>query len=201
LEATRHPRADTAPPPHRGDLIWNALRARAQGQPTTDAQVEAADLHGGFLLGTLTVVAAERAPIRNAGHFRGWRQLAAVERRISPLPNRNGESDLVAVRFRAVELRDSGDLGDLTLPPVADGDLRAWTTRLPSGVSQSAPTQSRPIVGYDSEVAAAGDARHGLGIQTPLLTPTPWLIVTLGLRPGALFVLDNDVGPALALVT
>ncbi len=201
LEATRHPRADTAPPPHRGDPVWSALHARAQGQPTRDAQVEAADLHGGLLLGTLTVAAAETAPIRNAGRFRGWRQLAAVERRTSPPPNRNGESDLVAVRFRAVELRDSGDLRALTLPPAAAGGLRAWTTRLPSGVSQSAPTQSWPIVGYDSEVAAAGDARQGLGIQTPLLSPTPWLIVTLGLRPGAHFVLDDDAGPALALVT
>jgi hypothetical protein len=44
LEATRHPRVDTAPPPHRGELVWSALRARAQGQPTGDAQVEAADL-------------------------------------------------------------------------------------------------------------------------------------------------------------
>jgi len=154
-----------------------------------------------LLLGTLTVAAAETAPIRDAGRFRGWRQLAAVERRTSPPPNRNGESDLVSVRFRAVELRDSGDVRALTLPPAVDGDLRAWTIRLPSGVSQIAPTQSRPIVGCDSEVAAARDARQGLGIQTPLLSPTPWLIVTLGLRPGTLFVLDDDVGPALALVT
>jgi hypothetical protein len=201
LEATRHPRPDTAPPPHRGDPVWSALRARAQGQPTTDAQVEAADLHGSLLLGTLTVAATETAPIRNAGRFHGWRQLAAVEHRTSPPPNRNGESDLVAVRFRAVELRDSGDLRDLTSPPAVPGDLGAWTTRFPSGVSQSVPTQSWPIVGYDPEVVAAGDARHGLGIQTPLLSPIPWLFVTLGLRPGAHFVLDDDVGPALALVT
>jgi len=201
LEATRHPRPDTAPPPHRGDPVWSALRARAQGQPTGGAQIEAADLQGGLLLGTLTVAAAETAPIRNVGRFRGWRQLAAVEHRTNPPPNRNGDPDLVAVRFRAVELRDSGDFRDLTLPPAVPGDLGVWTTRLPSGVSQSAPTQSWPIVGYDPEVVAAGDARHGLGMQTPLLSPIPWLIVTLGLRPGAHFVLDDDVGPALALVT
>ncbi len=201
LEATRHPRPGTAPPPHRGDPVWSALRARAQGKPTGDAQVEEADLHDGLLLGTLTVAAAETAPISNSGSFRGWRQLATVERRLSPPPNRNGDSDLVAVRFQAVELRDNGDLGELTSPPAVVGDLRAWTTRLSSGVSRSIPTQSWPIVGYDPEVVAAGDARSGLGMQTPLLSPTPWLIVTLGLRPGAHFVLDDDGGPALALVT
>jgi len=203
LEATRHPRPDTAPPPHRGDPVWSALRARAQGQPTKDAQVEASDLQGSLLLGTLTVEAAETAPITNAGRFRGWRQLAVVEHRTYPPPNRNGDPDLVAVRFRAVELRDSGDVRDLTSPPAVPGNLGAWTTHLPSGVSvsQGVPTESWPIVGYDSQVVAAGDARQGLGMPAPLLSPIRWLIVTLSLRPGAHFVLDDDVGPALALVT
>ncbi|MGH9821633.1 MAG: AAA family ATPase [Blastocatellia bacterium] len=201
LEGTRYPRPDMAPPPQRGDPVWSALRARAQGHPTGDAQVEAADMHGGLLLGTLTVAAPETAPVWDAGRFRGWRQLAAVERRIYPPPNRNGDPDCVAVRLRAVELRDSGDFRNLTLPPVAAGDLGTWTSRFPSGVSQSTPKQTWPIVGYDSEAIAAGDARCGLGIQAPLLSPIPWVIVTLGLRPGALFVLDDDLGPALALVT
>ncbi|HEX6507987.1 MAG TPA: hypothetical protein VF221_10170, partial [Chloroflexota bacterium] len=201
LEGTRHPRPDMAPPPQRGDPVWSALRARAQGHSTGDAQVEAADMHGGLLLGTLTMAAPETAPVWDAGRFRGWRQLAAVERRTYPPPNRNGVPDCVAVRLRAVELRDSGDLRNLTLPPVAAGDLGTWTNRFPSGVSQSTPKQTWPIVGFDSEAVAAGDARCGLGIQAPLFSPIPWVIVTLGLRPGALFVLDDDLGPALALVT
>ena len=158
-------------------------------------------MHGGSLLGTLTVAAPETAPVWDAGRFHGWRQLAVVEHRTYPPLDRNGDPDRVAVRLRAVELRDSGDLRDLTLPPVAAGDLGAWTTRFPAGVSQSTPKQPWPIVGYDSEAVTAGDARCGLGIQTPLLSPIPWVIVTLGLRRGALFVLDDDLGPALALVT
>ena len=57
------------------------------------------------------------------------------------------------------------------------------------------------MVGCDSKVIAAGDGRHGLGIQTPLFTASPWLVGTLDLYPGDYFVLDDIDGPALALVT
>lgn len=201
LEATRNPRPDIPPPPHRGDTLWDALRARAAGQSTGAHHIEAAVLDDDLLLGTLTITSAETAPIISAGRFGGWRQLATAERRTTPPPDRNGGSDSVAERLRVVELNRDGDLGVLTLPPIASGDLRAWTQHLPWPESPAVPAQSRPIVGRDSDVAAAGDGREGLGIHTPLLTPTPWLIAFLSLQPGALFELDDDAGPALALVT
>ena len=97
-------------------------------------------------------------------------------------------------------MRESGDLQALTLPPVASGDVREWTTRFPPGLALNARIKSQPIVGIDSEIPAAGDGHYGLGIQTPLLTPSHWLIVTLDLQPSTHYVLDDDDGPALALV-
>lgn len=201
LEATRHPRPDVMAPPPRGDLLWRALRARAEGGRPTDGLVEAAVARNGMLLGTLTVAAGETVPTMRAGRFGGWRLLATVERRVSPSLDRDGQPDSVAERHRAVEIRERGDLQALTVPPVADGDVRSWMTPLRYVESLNSPTRSQPMVGCDSKVIAAGDGRHGLGIQTPLFTASPWLIGTLGLYPGDYFVLDDIDGPALALVT
>ena len=61
--------------------------------------------------------------------------------------------------------------------------------------------QSRPVIGCDSAVRAAGDGHHGLGIPRHLLTPTSWLVAALTLKRSKYFVLDDDDGRALALIT
>lgn len=200
LEATRHPRLEGVPPPSRGDPLWSVMRTSAEGGRTGD-QVEAAVQDGGFLRATLAVASAETAPLVEAGRFDGWRLLATVERRFSPSSDRSGQPDSIAERYRAVEVQDPDSLRALDVPPVTEGSIRAWVGRCRFGSSPDGARESQPILGIDFGVVGAGDARYGLGVQVPLLTPTPWLMATLGLHQGGYFVLDDKIGPALALIT
>lgn len=201
LEATRQPRPAIPPPPEREHSVWSALRSSAEGSVAAENEIETAIENNGLLLGTLTI-----APLRveeeiDAGIFCGWSTLATLERRVCPPRDRYQGKDDVSQRFRIAELRNLDDRRALALPPVASGDIRAWMLPLPPGLSLERLTGSQPIIGIDHDLAAAGDAHHGLGIQTPLLVPTPSLIAVLGLHPGKPFVLDDEEGPALALIT
>jgi hypothetical protein len=202
LEATRQPRPVTPPPPPRGDAIWTAARAIANQASPSKSGVEAAIEHNGLLLATLTISPARSATTVESGPFCGWRILAAVERLTCPSLDRAEEIDHAAKRYRAIEVREADDKQALTAPPVTGGDLRMWFRPLPPGVLLGGLSGSQPIVGTDVDADSVGDGRHGLGIHTPILAPTPSLIASLGLRPGPTpFGLDDDEGPALALVT
>ena len=201
VERTRQPRPEIPPPPLRGDPLWRALCARAEGGSVDESSVEAASQNGSVLLGTVAILGTEVVPTLVDGPFDGWRLVAAVEQRVMSRPDRSSKEDDITERYRVVELRLSGDRHALTLPPIARGDLRAWTSSPLSGLSVNERIQSQPVFGCDSAVRAAGDGRHGLGVQRHLLTPTSWFFAALTLKRSTYFVLDDDDGRALALIT
>ena len=201
VERTRQPRPEIPPPPLRGDPLWRALRARANGGSLDETCVEAASQDGGTLLGTVAIFGTEVVPSLVGGPYGGWRLVATVERRVIPRPDRSSKEDDIAERHRVVELRLGGDRQALTLPPIASGDLQAWSSSPMPRLSLNGGVRSQPVIGCDSAVRAAGDGHHGLGIQRHLLTPTPWLVAALTLKQSTYFVLDDDNRRALALIT
>ena len=201
MERTRQPRPEIPPPPLRGDPLWRALRARAEGGSIDETGVEAASQNGGALLGTVAILGTEVVPSLVDGPYGGWRLVATAERRVIPRPDRSSKKDDIAECYRVVELRLSGDRQALTLPPIASGELQAWSSSPVPSLSLNGKIQRQPVIGCDSAVRAAGDGHHGLGIHRHLLTPTSWLVAALTLKRSKYFVLDDDDGRALALVT
>ena len=201
VERTRHPRPEIPPPPPRGDPLWRALDARSKGERADENGIEAAIKNGNNLFATIAISASEAVPAIVDGPYGGWRLLAAVERRTIPRTNGKSEMDYIAERYRVVELRLNGDRQALTLPPITRGDIRTWKSNIESYVSAHERIRTEPVVGCDFEVAAAGDSHHGLGIQTPLLTPTARLFTALTLKRSKYFVIDDDAGRAFALIT
>ena len=61
--------------------------------------------------------------------------------------------------------------------------------------------ETQPLLGIDHDMTGAGDAASGLGLPAEILVPTGSLIAALGLRPGQPMTLNDDIGPALALIT
>ena len=201
VERTRHPRPEIPPPPFRGDPLWGALRARAEGRSVDETGVEAACQDGSELLGTIAISDSELVPTIVDGPYGGWRLVAAVEQRVLPRPDWNDNGIDIAGRYRVIELRLNGDRQALTLPPITERDVREWTSATAGRLSSNGPVRTGPVVGLDSEVRVASDGRHGVGIQRDLLTPTPWLSLVLKLKRNTHFVLDDDAGRALALIT
>ena len=190
-----------SPPPLRGDPLWRGLRARAEGGSVAETSVEAACQNGSLLFGTVAILGTQVVPTLVDGPFGGWRLVASVERRVMSRPDRSSKEDDIAELYRVVELRPSGDRQALTVPPIAEEDLRVWNSSSVPGLSVNGRIRSQPVFGCVSAVRAAGDGHHGLGIQSPLFTPTPWLFSALTLKRSTYFVLDDDDGRALALIT
>jgi len=202
VEATRQPRPDIGPPPTQGDPIWQALKAASEGRSRDALNIQSAIEHGGLLLGTLSLQSHEVVLALAAGPFKGWRTLATIETRTCKSPDRTEQGDRMARRYRVVEVREPGHREALSNPPLASGDIRAWLDPLPDVLFARKGLQtSQPIIGMDRDVDTAGDGHRGLGVPAPMLAPSVPLIATLGLRPGAPFILDDTEGPALALVT
>ena len=201
LERTRQPRPEIPPPPMRGDPLWGTLRVRAENGNIDEADAEAVNQNGRALLGTIAILGPEVVPSLVGGPYDGWRLVATVEQRVISQSSWENKEDNIAERYRVVELRLRGDRQALNLPPVARGDLRTWSSPYVPDLSLSERIQSQPVVAYDSAVSAAGDGHLGLGIQRNLFIPTSWLLDALTLKQGTYFVLDNDDGPAVALIT
>jgi hypothetical protein len=200
IERQRWPRPPIPIPPGLGDRIWNDVRLAAGGFMQDENVVAAAEQEE-TLTATLTIGPPEGGAVVEGGQFHGWRAIATVERRIIKRRDRTENRDLVAMRSRVIEVRSSGNLRALTLPPVAKGDIRWWGVGMghPFRPSQY-PLTGHLIIGLDKTIAAAGDGGRGLGVPTPLLCPTAPLIATLGLQSGEPFILHADDGPCLALV-
>ena len=201
LECTRQPRPDIPPPPTMSDPIWESLRACADGSGVDDASIVAALDSEGALAGTVALVGIEAIPKLKGGPYSGWRLLAVVERRVIPRPDRRIKEDEFSERYQVVELRMAGDRQALTLPPVARGSPGVWTSLYASDSLGANGLQSQPIVGINYSVDSSNGSHHGLGAQKPLLVPTAWLAAILELRPHAQFVLQDDNGEAVALIT
>ena len=201
LERTRHPRPDVPPPPQRGDLLWKALRDRAEGGAFGDTGVQAARHGDKKLCGTVSIGAIESTSTLEGGLYAGWRLIASAEERAIAKDSLDRTPDDMATRFRVVELGEGGFREGLILLPVCRGDLRAWSSAPPSQPAVWDGSSTKPIVGLDVDIRLAEDGRGGIGVQRNLFSPTPWLVTALGIRQGSDFVLDDRLGPALALVT
>ena len=196
LERTRQPRPEIPPPPFRGDSIWSALSARAQGAALGASGIEAAAHDGTHLCGTVAIAGSGDVPSIAGGTYRGWRLIATFERRIVSRDEPLAKEEDLSQRCRSIELRLGEDRQMLTLPPFAKGDLQAWNRPQVLGVTGTRTTQSQGVIGADFEFP-----HHGLGIQRPLLTPTAWLYAAITPEHGRYFSLDDDSGPALALIS
>ena len=201
IERTRQPRPDIPPPPHRGDALWSALSCPANVGATTNTDEQATSQDDDGLSGTVAVLGADSVPSIVGGPFGGWRLVATVERREVPRQDWKDQEDDIALRFRTIELRQSGSSQALDSPPVAKGDVLTWVSTLSPILPSKDWNGSKPVVGLDTAVLAAADGYDGLGFQKLLLTPTPWLSNAIDREWGTYFVLEDSVGPALALIS
>lgn len=198
LEAHRQPRPPLPPPPRMGHDLWVHVRERASG--SLSENVDEALEEEGLLLATLTLGSVDELPTVKRGPHDGWHWLGTVERRTVKHRDWGRDSELVAERYRVVEIRDVNDRRALTLPPVATGDLRLWRAEIDPAAGQPGLDSSQPLLGIDNDLKIAGDGRQGLGVPSSILTPAPSLIALLGLRPGAPCSYEDDHGVGLALV-
>ena len=200
VENTRCPRPDIPPPPLRDHSVWRHLFARGGEDGADGVGRDDANHSDGWPCATLTTARHEVVPVVTGGRYDGWRLVATLERRLLLAPIASGAKDEVAVRERVIELRENGTSEALRDAPTTAGNLRMWGTSSPFGTPVRVPRTGR-IVGCDVSVHAAGDGRHGLGVPGLLLTPTPWFVDTLGLRPAGDFCLADGDGPCLGLIT
>lgn len=199
LETHRQPRPQLPPPPGAQDEAWE--QARVCGAGGFGDGVEEAAEKDGLVLATLTLGTVATLPVVNGGPYDGWRWFATLETRAVSNRDWRRPNDLVAKRYRALEVRNENDRQALTLPPVASGDLRLWMIEIAPGTAQPALDSSQPLVAVDSELKMIGDGRQGLGAPDGILVPTASLIALLRLRPGEPCSYEDDSGIGLALVT
>jgi hypothetical protein len=199
LEAHRQPRPPLPPPPGTRDEVWTQIRERASGG--SNHNVESAVAKESLLLATLTLKPVTALPIVDGGPYRGWHWLGTLETRAIKLRDWRQKEDLIAKRYRVLEVRDANDTQALTLPPVAAGDLRLWRADIDPSIAKPALDSSQPLVAVDSELTMVGDGRRGRGVPDSLLVPTLSLIALLHLRPGEPCRYEDDAGVGLALVT
>ena len=201
LEGTRHPRPEIPAPPGRGASLWGELQLLTVGGRDEETPLESELPENDILSGTVSVSDPESVPKIGGGPFKDWRLVATVERRLIPRPDFSDHEYDTALRIRSIEKCPTDSQAYLTFPPVADGDVRVWQSLDLLSPLNGMSAQCRPIIGLDNEVIAFRDGHLGLGVQSSLLTPTLWLLSTLGLTRSQYFVMDDDEGMALALIT
>ena len=158
--------------------------------------IEAAARNGIHLCGTVTITDSRDVPTVACGHYRGWRLIATIERRIVSRDEPLAKEEDLSQRYRCIELMLPEDREMLTLPPVAVGNFREWNCPEVLGVREKRNSQSQDAIGADFKVP-----HHVLGIQRPLLTPTAWLYAAIKPKHNGYFSLDDDIGPALTLMS
>ncbi|GGR99589.1 hypothetical protein GCM10010252_42870 [Streptomyces aureoverticillatus] len=195
IEATRHPRINVPPPPGPGDPAWSQMQPEWQPRP---AQRDRADL-----LITSLIAPLAGCTVLETGRFQGWRIIAVSEEHTFDAPGSARHPLRVASRAQAVELRLPDDQAGLGSQPFAVGHVSDWFHAAPPQPAAQVPRSSGPLIAIDVEGVGNGldDARLGLGVHQPLLAPTSLLRSALGVRADERFVLHDDRGPALALIT
>ncbi|HXA29278.1 MAG TPA: ATP-binding protein [Candidatus Angelobacter sp.] len=203
IEATRHPRPPLSPPPGPRDPLWQTLRAAAAGILVASGGVCGAIEREESLSATLSTVGPDLVPIMEGGRFDGWRVVGVVEHRVVTIGSLSNAEDVIVKRYAGLETLPNQSVIRLSEPPLAVGDVRSWTGFLSTTADIPPPDgNSTPMIGIDYELRAARSAQDGLGIQRPLLAPSPGLVAALHLRAGdGGLVMEDDQGPALALVT
>ena len=201
VERTRHPRPEIPPPPSRGDSLWSALRTRAQGGRDSVMDVETARIQGTLLLGTTAILEVDAVPTIDDGPHDGWRLIASFERQAIPNDSSRDREDDVVKRYRVIELRPNGDRTLLDRPPVAMTDLKSWNPSAGSCRAVNFGICTQMVIRLDSTASAVGDGHRGLGTHNDLLIPTTWLVTALSLKQNTDFVLDDEQGPAVGVIS
>lgn len=199
LEAHRQPRPQIPPPPRAGSELWTQICEQAEG--VQEDGIEEALEKAGLLRATLTLEPCSSLPTVQGGPYGSWYWLATVESRASKHSDWREKRDLIAWRYRAVEVRNPGDRQSLASPPLGEGDLRWWGAEVEPSVGRSVVDTSQPLVGIDWDVDMVGDGREGLGAPASLLVPLPALLGLLGLHPGSPCSFEDDEGVGLAFAT
>jgi hypothetical protein len=198
LEEHRQPRPPLPPPPQAGHELWSQIHDQADGR---DGSIVEAREKEGMLCATLTLAPYSSLPRVKGGPYDDWCWIATIESRVSKDFDRQEKRDLIARRYRVIEVRDHGDRQALTSPPVAESDLRLWRAKVELAAKSSAVDFSQPLIGIDWDVSMVGDGREGLGAPTSLPAPLPSLVALLGLQPGPPCRFEDEEGEGLALVT
>jgi hypothetical protein len=201
IEKLRQPRPLIPAPPGLHDAIWSEVRASDRNVIADAADVDDEEEDQELVSRTVSVEPAGSIWHIESGPFRGWKWLATMERRLIESSDWQETEELLSRRLRVAEIRSSANTNSLDAPPVAAGDIEMWFADPIDADASAIWRHDRPLVGLDRELEAVGDSRSGLGVPPALLTPTSGLIAALGLRPAEPFVLEDDIGVALALVT
>lgn len=185
-EASRIPRPTIPHPPSATDKLWNRSPIGTQQQHP--------------LFPTLEVRPPTATPTIHQGPFQNWRVIATVEDRLTRQSQLASEYTRTT-RYRVIETRHRDDPQALNHPPVTEGDIRIWWQHI--GPTHPFPPSAGavPLLGLDRGMLGAGDAHMGLGIPSPLLTPNPVFVSLLNLQPAKPFVLSDDDGRGLVLLT
>ncbi len=199
LEACRQPRPPVPPPPSTGNTVWRQVRERVWGGSSQN--MENASEKEDLLLATLTLAPVNELPVVNSGPYHGWYWLGTYEKRVTKPRDWHRENNLIAKRYRILEVRDVNDRQALRLPPVAKGDIRMWIAEIDPAIHRPELGSSQPLLGIDNELRIVGDGRRGLGAPGSLLVPTPSLIALLRLHIGEPWIYEDTSGVALSLVT
>jgi hypothetical protein len=200
LEAVRHPRPPIPIPPGKESPNWINLMEHASGN--TDASIfDHAYFRNGseVVVGTKIHTSADCATMIG-GCFDGWRLIGSEEQRAITSPAQR-ESRFLVRRYSGLEFREPGDATGVETTPLAFTDSIVWMLSLPPGAITSPIASGQPLVGYDNHMKRYGDAAHGLGIPEQIMAPTGWLRTLWRLEPLASYLLGDEQGGALALVT
>ena len=199
VENCRRTRPPIPPPPFRGDDLWQAIDNRANGCGEFETGILAAS-NSHHLQGTVDILTPAEVPVLADGIHCGWRVAASYERRTIAKDWRDKVED-IAFRYRAIELRPSGDREELTNLPFLNGDIRIWDAPPPPASLGCRELGTQQIVGIDLFLRSVGDSQNCLGIQKGIPVPSAWLYTTLGIRSNQLFTLNDDKGRAVELIT
>ena len=199
VEWTRHPRPAIEPPPARDDPIWTAAD---DGSTPVISRRNSPD---GDLVISLNPQSLDQCGTLETGRFRLWRVIASAENEVVlPVWPEPDDALRESSRERAVEVRQPGDRRGLPSRPFAGESTMSWFKSEPPLITQvSIPDRSQPLIAIDLEGDLVADTHVGLGMHSLLLEPTPLLKQLLGLHPveDDPFVLHDDTGPALAMIT
>lgn len=195
IEATRLPRPDIPPPPFRGDQLWRSLISHADSERAEETGIETAGITDNVVFGTLSLFGPEKVPTINGGPYDCWRLISAYERREISNPDWHTKAEQIAERYRVIEIRHSGDNAALSSPPITIGDPNFWNASPVPDEFLNRYFPSQPVIGR------IFPKHYGIGNPIAILTPTPWLFAALRVKSGTHFVLNDDQGIVLALVT
>ena len=201
IEATRHPRPAIPTPPGMRASEWKDLSAKLANEETSTFDSVFRSDRAGIVIGTVSQDPRSCAEVLG-GRYSSWKIIGSEEQRRIGRVGRN-ERGLLVQRYFGLEYRTSNDADGLDAPPLANANSAMWKLPLPESQIAGPIIGTQPFMGYDDRMELHDDSKDGLGIPHRLMVPTGWLREKWNLRtdPDRAFVLNDDAGPALALLT